>query len=1607
MEEFRKSPEELRNQLKKYHEEVEALQRRVDQLTSGRSITESELERREKKLICDNSLFEMLGQPGLTGEELFGNIVGIIAAGCQFQQRVQVSMEVNGKNYSTKSFTRDCMSLSCEIKVAKGIAGTLKICYPDGGDSIAPVDFLPEESHILHAAATALGQYFDREKIRKELIDSEIKYKSLVENLNDVIYEITGDGIISHVSPEIVDILGYSQNELTGTNLLRLIHDEDRALIQSKLKSLETRDYTSLEYRMISKTGGTRWVRSSTLPEFQDGVMVGGLGSLNDITVQKENQLKIVENEALYRSILAASPDVITITDMEGKILFASPKAMLMFGTDNTVDFSGHYMMEYISPEFHEKAAAGIESMLRGNLLGAEEYLGIKSDGTRFDIEVNGEAIRDEAGNPVKMIFVTRDITNRKNTESQLKRTEELYRKMVEAINDVIYEVSADGTIWFVSPAIERILGYKPEEITGKNFFTLMYPEDVPVLMNAFKSLADANFSHLEYRYFTREGEIRWVRSSTSPIFEDGKLVGGRGALYDIHDRKITEENLRKSEEKYRNIYENTQDVYYEATLDGTLIEVSPSIYKVSGGQYNREELLGKSILGFYSIPEERNQLFAELFKHGSVTDFELSFRNKDGSIMPIAVSSSVRNNSDGQPVMVFGSMRDITERKNARDRIAASELKYRQITDNMSDLIWMSDLNLNLTYLSPSVERVFGITADEYSSRTGEELFTIDSYAQLRGSIKQHIDQLYGEGLDPNFLWTEELEAHYNGGKKIWVSMQLKFIFDDDSKPVGILGVTSDITERKLAEKSLVDSEEKYRSLIESSDAAITMVDADGKFLFLNSIAAIPFGQNPASLVGRKVDEIFPEQAGEIMGNIHKVIGTNQGMILESASEIAGVRKWLRTSAQPVRDAGGNPYAVILYASDISKKKMAEELLKQSEQKYKALFFDSPDGYLIYQNGIITECNKASELIYGADRSLIIGKSVLDISPEYQPNGRKSVEYIPELIAEVFELGRCSFEWVNKRLDGSEFLAFVSLSAIEDNGEKTLFVTWQDITERRKAEEELRKLSRAVEQSPVSIVITNLEGQIEYVNPAFESTSGYNLEEVVGRGSKIIQSGETDDAEYREMWETIISGKEWHCEWLNKKKSGELFWEKISISPVYDDKGNITNFLAVKQDITESKEAEMEIRDLNLNLELKIEERTSQLADINESLLKEIEERKKIEIEIINARNEAEQANQAKSEFLSRMSHELRTPMNSILGFSQLLDMGELNAGQKKGVGHIMRSGKHLLDLINEVLDISRIEAGRLSLSLEPVRLEGIISETIDIIRPQAQAKGLSLNFLNSRTNQSFVNTDRQRLKQILLNLINNAVKYNREGGAVEIKTEQMTPDSRGNTFIRISVTDSGVGISPDDIPRLFTPFERIGAEKSVTEGTGLGLAVVKKLIDAMDGKVGVESAIAEGSTFWIEMPLAESPVKYAVKPGGLTDPVRQEIGSSGKILYIEDNISNVELVGQILTTLHPGIQLITSAYGRESVSLAISTHPDLILLDLDLPDVHGSEVIQLLQEDEMTCAVPVVVISADAMPKTIELMLEYGAKKFLTKPLDIKKLMDCIEEYVLSKPS
>jgi len=383
-------------------------------------------------------------------------------------------------------------------------------------------------------------------------------------------------------------------------------------------------------------------------------------------------------------------------------------------------------------------------------------------------------------------------------------------------------------------------------------------------------------------------------------------------------------------------------------------------------------------------------------------------------------------------------------------------------------------------------------------------------------------------------------------------------------------------------------------------------------------------------------------------------------------------------------------------------------------------------------------------------------------------------------------------------------------------------------ITSRKQAEELLILQSTALNAAANAIVITHRDGHIEWVNPAFTKLTGYTFEEVTGENPRTLKSGKHDTVFYKNLWDTVLAGEVWQGEIINKRKDGSEYTEEMTITPVKAQNGEFIHFIAIKQDITE---------------------------------------RKKFEAELSKAKAEAEQANLAKSEFLSRMSHELRTPMNSILGFAQLMDMGELNPSHRKGVNHILKSGKHLLNLINEVLDLSRIEAGQLSISLEPVQLNPIILETMDIVQLLAEEHNIKLELADSPVNDLFVKTDRQKLKQVLLNLINNAVKYNRIGGSVKIECNSQMGAGNGDYIIRISVTDTGIGIAKEDIHKLFNPFQRIGSEISEIEGTGLGLAVAKKLIEAMHGKIGVESEPGKGSTFWIELPQGEGQIGHHMR--------------------------------------------------------------------------------------------------------------------------------------------
>jgi PAS domain S-box-containing protein len=498
-------------------------------------------------------------------------------------------------------------------------------------------------------------------------------------------------------------------------------------------------------------------------------------------------------------------------------------------------------------------------------------------------------------------------------------------------------------------------------------------------------------------------------------------------------------------------------------------------------------------------------------------------------------------------------------------------------------------------------------------------------------------------------------------------------------------------------------------------------------------------------------------------------------------------------------------------------------------------------------------------------------------------------------------------------------------------------------------------ELAAVVAASGDAIVSTSLDGTIRSWNPAAEAIYGRPAADAIGQPFALVVPADRS-GEVAELLRRVAQGDRVSQESHHLGRDGTAFSVSLTAAPLRDAAGAVLGVSIVARDASERKRSEQALRE---------------------------------------AKDEAERANTAKSEYLSRMSHELRTPLNAILGFAQLLELEELTEDQRDNLRYILSAARHLLALINEVLDIAAIEAGRLPLSLEPVAVADVVAETVSLIRPLADQHQVLL-VSPSPSCQVHVLGDRQRLKQIVLNLLSNAVKYNRQGGSVQLECAQ---EVEGR--LRIQVIDNGPGIGPEALDQLFVPFERLGNEQSGVEGAGLGLPLSKRLAEAMGGTLEVATAAGQGSTFWVELPLTEGPVQRAEREQEIAAPDPEpepEPESALTVLYIEDNMSNLQLVERVLSR-RAGVQLISAMRPQLGLELAAEHHPDLVLLDLHLPDMPGQEVLRRLKAEPRTAEVPVVVLSADARPSLIKELLDQGVRAFLTKPLDVKELLELLD--------
>ncbi|MDO8466263.1 MAG: PAS domain S-box protein, partial [Gallionella sp.] len=635
---------------------------------------------------------------------------------------------------------------------------------------------------------------------------------------------------------------------------------------------------------------------------------------------------------------------------------------------------------------------------------------------------------------------------------------------------------------------------------------------------------------------------------------------------------------------------------------------------------------------------------------------------------------------------------------------------------------------------------------------------------------------------------------------------------------------------------------------------------------------------------------------------------------------------------------------------------------------------------------GVIQIFNVGAERLLGYAAAVVMNKiTPADISDPQEVIARAKAlsaelgtPIAPGFEALVFKASRGIediYELTYIRKDGSRFPAIVSVTALRDADNEIIgyLLIGTDNTARKQIEAEQEQLAQRLrdqqfytrslfESNIDAIMTTDPSGIITDVNKQMEVLTGCTRDELIGAPFK---NHFTDPGKAETSIKLVLSEKKvTNYELTVRARDCKETVVSYNATTFYDRDRKLQGVFAAARDITERKRLDQVLQEKNVELE--------------------------------GAKSVAEKANLAKSDFLSSMSHELRSPLNAILGFAQLMesDSQSPTLSQKESIAQILQAGWHLLKLINEILDLAKVESRQVPLSEEPVSLAEVMLECQAMIEPQAQQRDIQQTFPQFDI-PCFVRADRTRLKQVLINLLSNAIKYNNKHGTVAVECTEGTPGR-----IRISIKDSGAGLDSEQLAQLFQPFNRLGQEAGVEEGTGIGLVVAKRLVELMGGIIGVESTVGVGSVFWFELNSDAEP-SLSIEGGdvaALDRPHMPRGTGLHSVLYVEDNPANLKLVEQIIAR-HPDISLLTAVNGNSGIEIARTSQPDVILMDINLPGINGFEALKILRADPDTTHIPVIAISANAMPLDIERGVKAGFFRYITKPIKVNELMEALD--------
>ncbi|MBB4638016.1 PAS domain S-box protein [Longimicrobium terrae] len=1459
----------------------------------------------------------------------------------------------------------------------------------DGAEPAAGVGSREEDGTADRAAEQAEAE--------AALRASEESYRTIFQTSNDAIF-ITDPvtGAMVDANDRACELVAASRDELRRDPAAILWNGPapfTPELAMEQTARAMAGEAQRFEWMSIHRhTGGEVWGEVSlqrVVLNGQDRVMA----VVRDIGERKRAEQALRTSEESYRAIFESSNDAIFVHDLAtGAVLDANARACELGGVSlDELRASGLGVIASGPPPFtEERAAEYLQKAATGEPQRFEWMTPHPETGEEMWVEVGLQrvSIRGEE----RLLALVRDIRERKAAEEAMRQSELSYRTLFQISSEAMWVHDLEtGAFLEVNQAACDLYGYTEEETLALGVEGISWDEAPYTIEHAREYIRRAvagEPQRFEWKGRRKDGKANWADMQLRRVTINGVdrlLANGR----DISDRLRYEAELRRANEQLElRVAERTGEL---AAANEALEE------EVAEHEAAKEALLERTheVEGiFRALPD----LFFRLGPDGTILDYRAGSHNKlavppevfmwkriQDVLPPVAdatmaaLERAVRTNQlasfeyqlptpagmgdyearvvpvpDGTFITVI---RDVTDAKTAQRALQESEERFRRMVANTYDIITLLEADGSVRYENDAMTRLLGWTSEERVGRSIADNIHPDDLPVVREALSRIV-------ATPGQAVTVEYRYRAKDGTLHYLE-SVGRTMSEHTAAEGVVANSRDVTESRAVQRALKESEEHFRTLIENSSDVATINDAvTGAVLYASPAAEVVLSWTPDELEGTTAaDFVHPD-------DVHAVHERMQELLLDpSQPQTMRYRHrrrdggWmvLETTARIVVTPDGD-YRMVANARDVTDRTRAEEALRRNEEHFRALIENAQDIVLILDaTGRMTYLSPPIERILGWSPAELTDRSAFEyMHPEDQPIVAGE---LARVLAEPGLTGNAEYRFRDKRGRWRYMEAFGRVLETGGAGIPSIVANVRDVTERHEAAEALRKSEehfRALTENASDLItVLSAEGTYLYQSPSVLRLLGFTPADMLG----VTPFGfmHPDDVEAARESLRRMAGEPGTSHTVQIRfRHADGAWRVLesvgrTLLPDSADEG----IVVISRDVTERRRTEEALR---------------------------------------AATEAAERANRAKSEFLSRMSHELRTPMNSILGFAQLLGRAELPSNDQKSVQHILKAGRHLLNLINEVLEIARIEAGRHNLSLEPVRVTPLVEEALGLVRPMAAQWGVVLEH-GPAPRDAFVRADRQRLAQVLLNLLSNAIKYNRPGGRVRLWCE---PSADGHLVIRVE--DEGRGIPAENAEQLFTPFARLGAESTGVEGTGLGLALSQRLTEAMGGALTLERSSDEGSVFRVELGGASDPLDAldgAEAGGSRAVPAGH---GTATLLYVEDNLANLSLVETILLS-RPGWRTLPALQGQIGVELAREHRPDLILLDLHLPDIPGEEVLRRLRSDGRTAGIPIVVISADATRATAERLRALGADAYLSKPIDVDEFLETVERFLAAR--